>query len=413
MLIHKIDNTTFGNEPPTLPQWTGPPHTIVHVQAILFASLAASLLSAFLAILGKQWLNQYASTNMRGSTIERSQNRQRKLDGIVTWYFDYMLESLPLMLQAALLLLGCALSHYLWEISITVASVILGVTSFSVIFYISIVAAGAASENCPYQTPGSRILHYLASLAHTARNRLHGAPPIIGWGLARETTALDLRCVLWILQASLDKTVRLSTLKYLATMTIFADFDPTLVIHCFNALVDCVNVTDYTVVLLQDAEDFAVASALCFFNTASRLLATDPTSSVLVGVRRDYLNVFPARTDFYGHRFYHTMNAIHCLFVRRRERLFMEWSGYQPSTHEHIPFVRGMVDIARAGYRKSQHRKQKVPRWVLRFAFHCLSLDPQPPTPIVADCLSIIAIDLGCDMKGIGVMPPEYRCVCI
>ena len=88
VLIHKIDNTTFGNDTPTLPQWTGPPHTIVQVQAILFASLAASLFSVFLAMLGKQWLNRYASTDLRGTAIERSQNRQRKLDGIVAWYFD-------------------------------------------------------------------------------------------------------------------------------------------------------------------------------------------------------------------------------------------------------------------------------------------------------------------------------------
>jgi hypothetical protein len=88
VLIHKIDNTTFGNDVPTLPRWTGPPPALVQVQVILFASLAASLFSAFLAMLGKQWLNRYASSDMRGSGIERSQNRQRKLDGIVSWRFD-------------------------------------------------------------------------------------------------------------------------------------------------------------------------------------------------------------------------------------------------------------------------------------------------------------------------------------
>jgi len=128
VLIHKVDNTTFGNDPPTIPQWTGPPQTIVHVQAMLLASLAASLLSAFLAMLGKQWLNRYVSTDMRGTAIERSQNRQRKLDGVVTWYFDHVMDALPLMLQVALLLLGCALSRYLWGIDITVASVVLSVT---------------------------------------------------------------------------------------------------------------------------------------------------------------------------------------------------------------------------------------------------------------------------------------------
>ena len=38
---------------------------MVDVQAILYASLTISFFSAFLAMLGKQWLNRYASTDMR------------------------------------------------------------------------------------------------------------------------------------------------------------------------------------------------------------------------------------------------------------------------------------------------------------------------------------------------------------
>ena len=74
VLIHKIDNTTFGDDVPAIPLWSGPPRTTVQVEAILYASLAASLFSAFLAMLGKQWLNRYASTDMRGSVIQRGQN---------------------------------------------------------------------------------------------------------------------------------------------------------------------------------------------------------------------------------------------------------------------------------------------------------------------------------------------------
>ena len=184
VLIHKIDNTTFGNNPPALPQWTGPPRMIVHVQAILFASLAASLFCAFLAMLGKQWLNQYESIDMHGSAIERCQNRQRKLDGIVTWYFDRVMEALPLMLQAALLLLGCALSRYFWEINTTVASVVIAITSFGVLLCLFIIFVGAASPSCPYQTPGARILRPildtpyrmddLSCLAEDISNRIKG-----------------------------------------------------------------------------------------------------------------------------------------------------------------------------------------------------------------------------------------------
>ena len=162
VLIYKVDNTTFGDIIPTIPQpWTDPPRMIVEVQAILFASLAVSLFSAFLAMLGKQWLTRYASVDIRGSAIERSQNRQRKFDGIVNWHFDRVMGSLPLMLQVALLLLGCALSRYLLEIDKTVASVVLGATSFGVLFYLSIVIAGAASVSCPYHTPGADVLRYI------------------------------------------------------------------------------------------------------------------------------------------------------------------------------------------------------------------------------------------------------------
>ena len=57
VFIYKIDNTTFGNDSPTLPLWVGPPRRIVQVQAILLTSLTVSLFSAFLVMLGKQWLN--------------------------------------------------------------------------------------------------------------------------------------------------------------------------------------------------------------------------------------------------------------------------------------------------------------------------------------------------------------------
>ena len=163
VLIYKIDNTTFCNNVPTIPQWTGLPHTTVEVQAILFVSLAASLLAVFLTMLDKQWLNRCASVDMRGSAVERSQNQQRKPAGIVSWYLDYMLESLPLILQAALLLLGCALSRYLWDINKTVASVVVGATLFGVFFFLFIVVAGVASASRPYQTP----------VAHTLRNIPH------------------------------------------------------------------------------------------------------------------------------------------------------------------------------------------------------------------------------------------------
>jgi hypothetical protein len=505
VLLYKIDNTTFGNDVPTLPQWSGPPSTIVHVQAILLASLAASLFSAFLAMLGKQWLNRYASTDMRGSAIERSQNRQRKFDGIVTWYFDHVMEALPLMLQVALLLLGCALSRYLWEINIIVASVVLGVTSFGMIFYIFVIIAGAASVICPYQTPGARILRYIfrhillsplsvlsafassrfsdfikASLCHrltvtwwsllekpwrivtfpfcalallpfalvTDTFFLMGgslflflyafwvtvcSPIITGiqacgrtvyrWsmgafstrihGLDRQTIILDLRCISWMLQTSLDKAVHLSALKHLATMMTLGNFDPTLVSGCFDVFIDCikVDVNNRKVVIMQGLEQLATVSAMCFLRTYHHLSVMNPNSVVLEDVRQRYGRVFPPTVDFdfTGLPFYYTMTKIHSLANQRWNPRRIRWGESRPSAQEWISFTRGIAEVAQVRYQHPQCRK--APRWILRFALHTPSLDPLPPTSVVADCLSIIAIDLGCDVSSTGFTTSDERCV--
>jgi len=104
---------------------------------------------------------------MRGTAIERSRDQRRKFGGIIPWYIDHVMESLPLMLQIALLLLGCARSHYLWDINITVASVFLGITSFGVTFYLATIIAGPVSESFPYKFPGSRFLRLLKSVHWT------------------------------------------------------------------------------------------------------------------------------------------------------------------------------------------------------------------------------------------------------
>ena len=144
-----MDSTIFGGQVPTVLQWTGPPRTIVHVQAILFASLSASLLSVFLAMLSKRWLNRCTPVNMRGTIIERNQYRQRKLDGTVNWYFGHVMKLLPLMLQAAILLFIYAISRYLWEFDRAVALGALRLISFGFLLSLFIIIAGAASMYRP------------------------------------------------------------------------------------------------------------------------------------------------------------------------------------------------------------------------------------------------------------------------
>ena len=148
-------NVTSGvpNQLP-LPHVTGPRPSAVQVQSILFGSLASALLAPFLAMLGKQWLNLH----VEGSFIDRSRHRELRMRGIITWRFKLIIECLPLTMQISLLLLGYALTRYVWDLSKTVAAVIAAFTSFGFLFYLFIVFAGTRWQTCPFQTPISLLL---------------------------------------------------------------------------------------------------------------------------------------------------------------------------------------------------------------------------------------------------------------
>ena len=487
VLIYKIDNTTFGNDVPTLPQWTGPPYSIVQVQAILFASLAASLFAAFLAMLGKQWLNRYDSTDIRGTEIERAQSRQRKINGIIAWYFHYVMESLPLMLQGALLLLGCALSRYLWEVNITVASVVLGITLFGIALYLFIVIAGAAFKTCPYQTPGASIfrpiLRYVRFHLHPAiishklskvtRDTLTGDIVVDWWryfrhpwysthniinftylllipiplvidsyhlgrailrwlgrffkgvsrtfgkslvsfgknaynwftfapqehGLDQHSSTLDLQCVSWILQTSLDKLLQLAALKHLAAILELVHINQTLVASCFKVFINCISVGSQRVVIKRGYEELATVSASTFLRTFLHLPAMDQTSSTLVDIRRYYRMVFSDHMDFTGLPFRSTMTKIHILFGKDLISRHPQKDIGILLPPEHIRFSRHMVNTAWAEHQQTPGGG--VPRQFLRFVVNSLSTDPRPPVFAVAEYLKIIAIDLDCDLSNI------------
>ena len=113
-----------------------------------------SLLAAFVAMLGKQWLSRYLR-NSGGSVIERCGDRQRKFNGLEKWPLHFFVESLPVMLQAALLLLACGLCRHMWTINASVAYTLVSLTGLGVGFYVAIVIAGMSSYACPFQTPAS------------------------------------------------------------------------------------------------------------------------------------------------------------------------------------------------------------------------------------------------------------------
>jgi hypothetical protein len=300
ILVHAVNASLFPDADPSSVTWTGPPAGTVAVQSLLYASLATSLFAAFLAMLGKQWVNRYIR-NRGGSAADKSRDRQRKLDGLEKWHFQLTIESLPLMLQLALLLLGLALSLHLWTISRPIAWVISAFTLLGVTSYIFFTLAATLRYNCPYQTPPSVLIRTLIRyLAHSGsifasslrslttslagayllfaknlkrivgrfRVGIHstlislgcipgvpgeeeiplavvGSPPrffpTIDWDW--EVCKTDTRCISWVLHSTTDADVILSTVRFAADTIWYPEIAQALSPHVladlfFDCLVD-------------------------------------------------------------------------------------------------------------------------------------------------------------------------------
>ena len=133
------------------------PASAVRAQSILFVCLSITLFVAFIAVLGKQWILYYTRATS-GSITDQGKERQAKFAGFQKWGVHLIMESLPVMLQLALLLFGVALAVYLWDFQFSAAGVVLVATSVGLTFYIFITLLAVIYNNCPFQTPLSILL---------------------------------------------------------------------------------------------------------------------------------------------------------------------------------------------------------------------------------------------------------------
>jgi hypothetical protein len=66
-----------------------------------------------------------------------------------------------------------------------------------------------------------------------------------------------------------------------------------------------------------------------------------------------------------------------------------------------------LAELAQLEYK----RRKKVTCWTLQFVLHSLSMNPLPSTLVIKNCLSIIAVDLDCDISASGTSPLDDRYV--
>ena len=471
ILIHNMNNTLFPDADPSSTTWTGPPPEIVTVQSLLYASLATSLFAAFIATLGKQWVTRYLR-KQGGSAVEKSRDRQRKLDGFKKWHFQLAIESLPVMLQLALLLLGCALTLYLWTISRTIAGIILAFTLFGITSYTLFTLAGTLHYNCPYQTPLSilirtvirrltqsnstfvRSLRSLISLLPSGNNIrwlvgyllsglgrglqcFHRSPTIEDGeehiaqavvvvpptrifediSLDLEVCAGDSRCVWWVLDYTTDTDVIFSTSRF-AAETIW--YPETVGVVSPNVLADLFFDCFLNRQVIPGKLEHTCATGMALASVLSTCLVVEPKSQVLgdicLRIWEGILDITPSDPACFL-----VMEVLRTVaeFVAIKSRVSYPIRGSEVDHHlvEHLSTTKKLW-LSRILLQKFWRQRVLTPFTTVlslcQFPFlyqGSMASDDNTPVILRTTYLLILALSLGLQVDSRDLNPPNTMCV--
>ena len=433
MIIADANGLKVPTKPASDSPWTGPDPILVHIQCVLFSSLATSLLSAFVAMLGKQWLNRYSKVDMRGSLIDRSRDRQRKINGMSTWGFKFVMETLPLMLQAALLLLGYALAIYLFTIDKMVGAVITAFTSAGLLFYGLITFAAILSFNCPFQTPFSLVVRFIICLIkehplyldrsrkwlrrmssqmkkQLRKNRPRSSATVNGHNhveltmtgpfdhplkfLEEDTNlegyVLDSNCIAWMFEMSMDADVILNIVKFIPEVVWHADIRTTPLERLYDTVVECFDHSSDPPVVVPRFKEKAYLSAKALLHVAvqRKCMGNEFDDEVFQSISDRHRTIgYYEKEDW---DLESTLRMIDQVFgagdlepIRWRE---IELTDSHRAWMGRILLYRALESLGKGG---------SLPDDIKEFVLHSLHMKRPLPAPIVTNCMLTISLVLG------------------
>jgi hypothetical protein len=368
---------------------------------------------------------------MRESVIDRSRHRQRKMNGVDNWRFDFVMESVLLVLQAALLLLSYALADYLFFINKVVGGVFIGFMGFTVVFYLLFVSAAGLSYDCPFQTPISQTLRYLYSRhqrhlerigkgSHISQKKKRSSPRSGGLGMPgtphgsasgdhievpianqlaqphplfnKDTDwvgyLLDSHCIAWMFKISMETDVIMAILRFIPEVVWYADIHITPLEKLYNTLVQCFDRSSGYSIVIPKLKDKAYLAAKAFLHVTiqRKCVGGECDADVFKSISDRHLPVgsqtYEGDSDLTS-----TLGIIDCIFGGSEP---MDWQHFSFTATHHAWM--GHILLYRAwdvlGYR------QPLPDDIKQFICHSFGSGPSPGPPIIADCWFIVSLIL-------------------
>ncbi|KAG8927733.1 hypothetical protein FRC01_007006 [Tulasnella sp. 417] len=162
LLVMRAENNSL-TPSDLVPPFT-PDFNSIIVNCLLYASLSCSLLAAVGAMMAKEWLQSFDRTGQTGPLEEQALFRQRKFNGVLEWHLEAVIKFLPNLLLLSVIFFFAGVCLFLFPINVAVAGIVIAFSGIGVVFSGIIIAAGAVSLTCPYQSAASKALRrsYLA-----------------------------------------------------------------------------------------------------------------------------------------------------------------------------------------------------------------------------------------------------------
>ncbi|KAI0755090.1 hypothetical protein C8Q80DRAFT_1117583 [Daedaleopsis nitida] len=128
------------------------PRHVVWINTLWFSSLICTLSASSVAIMVKQWLQQY-NLGLSGNSHEIARLREYRYQSLLKWRVVAIIAMLPILLQAALVMFLAGLIILLWSLHPVVAVVGSFLVSILLAFTTATTLLPAFQPDCFYQTP--------------------------------------------------------------------------------------------------------------------------------------------------------------------------------------------------------------------------------------------------------------------
>lgn len=128
-----------------------PPSSAICLNTWWVSALVFSLFAALVGLLSKQWLRECLR---RGSASPRSaaRLRQYRFEGLTRWRAAYIIGSMPMMLETALIIFLVGLVEFLWTLDDMVAGINTLIVVMALSFYLGTMVIPSFAPGSPFRS---------------------------------------------------------------------------------------------------------------------------------------------------------------------------------------------------------------------------------------------------------------------